>query len=558
MEKSIMSPLSRREFITRVPLAAAGAMALGHAGYCFSQTADVIVEIAHGKLRGLRENGVNIFKGIPYAGRISGGRRFLAPAPLAPWPGIRDALRLGHPSIQNPHSTYGLNEPEPDEECLVLNVWTPANDNSKRPVMFYNHGGGYTGGSGGSVAQDGANLARLFDVVVVQTNHRLGLLGYLYLDKVAGEEYAGSGNRGVLDIVEGLKWVRENIARFGGDPDNVMIFGESGGGAKTSCLYALPAAAPYFNKASIESGPGVRMAEAEVAAETTWMLLKALGIDAKGWRKLLDLPAADLLAAQGMLQMAARTETKTTIGIGSAQLGEFGPVVDGQILPAHPFDPVAPAISRDKPLMVGWNEDEYTFFGMISGDTAAFKLDETGLKKRLESEFGAEAQRIFDTYRRTRPQVSYSAIYVAIKSMLFAGTGSIRIAEKKAEQNGAPAFLYNFGYKTEFKIPGTEYAFGSGHAMDIQFKFANVAQPPPGELEKGWPGNRPERFAAMRNMAGMWTSFARAGVPAVQGQPEWPPYSLAKRPAMRIDSQCEVILDRYGEERQLWDALIRN
>ncbi len=317
-----MSPLSRREFITRAPLAAAGALALARTGFGASQTGDVIVEIAHGRLRGLRENGVSIFKGIPYGGRVSGDLRFLAPAPLAPWPGIRDALRLGHPAYQGSNSTYGLNEPAPDEECLALNVWTPATDNGKRPVVFYNHGGGYTNGSGGSVAQDGANLARLFDVVVVQTNHRLGLLGYLYLDEVAGEEYAGSGIRGVLDIVEGLKWVHENIARFGGNPDNVMICGESGGGAKTSCLYALPAAVPYFNKASIESGPGVRMAEVEVAAETTRLLLKQLQIDPANWRKLLDLPAADLLAAQVMLKMmAGMAAEKRTIGIGAARLG---------------------------------------------------------------------------------------------------------------------------------------------------------------------------------------------------------------------------------------------
>ena len=213
------------------------------------------VEMSHGKIRGARNDGVTIFKGIPYAGRVSGDRRFRRPAELQPWPGVRDALHLGAPAIQPSRP----NEPEPAEDCLFLNIWTPATDNRKRPVMFYSHGGGFVIGSGGSASQDGTNLARNFDVVVVQTNHRLGLLGFLYLDELAGSEYAGSGNQGLLDIVAALEWVNKHISVFGGDPNNVMIFGESGGGAKTSCLYAMPEAAPYFNKASIESGPGVRM-----------------------------------------------------------------------------------------------------------------------------------------------------------------------------------------------------------------------------------------------------------------------------------------------------------
>ena len=549
-----MPSLTRRNFIAHIPLITLGAMA--GTGHSSGQTEKALVEIAQGKLAGIRDNGVNIFRGIPYAGQVSGKRRFGAPAPLQPWPGIREAQQLGHPAIQVPHQTYGLNEPEPAEECLVLNVWTPANDHRKRPVMFYNHGGGYTQGSGGSVAQDGANLSRLFDVVVVQTNHRLGLLGFLYLDEVAGEEYTGSGNRGLQDIVAGLKWVHDNIARFGGDPDNVMIFGESGGAAKTACLYAMPTAAPYFNKASIESGPTVRIATPETAAATTRLLLQELHIDAKDWRKLLATPVDHLLAAQVKLsQQTAWDKVERTLGIGAAKIGEFGPVVDDKVMTAHPFAPIAPEISRHKPLMVGWNEDEYTFFGMVSGDSAAFRLDKAGLAKRLQAEFGRDAQHIMETYQQSRPQASASDIYVAIKSMIFGGIGSIHIAAKKTAQNGAPAFLYNFGYKSEMKIPGTDYALGTCHALDIQFKFANVAQPESGQLEKGWPGNRPERFSAMRNLAEMWTTFARTGKPGAQGQPEWPAYTLPQRPTMRIDSQCQILYDRFREEREMWESV---
>ena len=192
---------------------------------------------------------------------------------------MRDAVALGAPAIQ---PGQRRNEPPQSEDCLFLNVWTPAADGRKRPVMFYSHGGGFTTGSGGAGYQDGGNLARTWDVVVVATNHRLGLMGYLYLGDLGGEEYATSGNQGLLDICDGLKWVHENIEAFGGDPANVMIFGESGGGAKTSCLYAMPAAAPFFNKASIESGPGIRMMPRDAAAETTLMVLKYLGIEKSG------------------------------------------------------------------------------------------------------------------------------------------------------------------------------------------------------------------------------------------------------------------------------------
>ena len=251
--------------------------------------------------------------------------------------------------------------------------------------------------------QDGANLARNFDVVVVQTNHRLGLLGFLFLDDIAGPEYAGSGNQGLLDIVAGLKWVHQNIAAFGGDPDNVMIFGESGGGAKTSCLYAMPEAAPYFNKASIESGPGVRMNTREMAAQTTAWVLKELNIEPKDWRKLLEVPAAELLRVQFSLPFVPPFQNKRRPG---AIPSGFGPVVDGVTLPSHPFDPTAPAISANKPLMTGWNEDEYTFFAWERKDTSAFSLDFASLEAKLAEQYGSDAQRIVETYRRAMPNAS--------------------------------------------------------------------------------------------------------------------------------------------------------
>ncbi len=549
--------LNRRQFVSRITLASAAAVLpkSSFSSYYQQNTDYVNTETTHGKIRGIRTEGVNIYKGIPYAGRISGDRRFRRPEPLKPWPGIREALRLGSPAIQPPNQTYGLDEPGPAEDCLFLNVWTPANDNRKRPVMFYNHGGGFTTGSGGSVAQDGANLARFFDVVVVETNHRLGIMGFLFLDEIAGKDYAGSGNNGMLDIVDGLEWVNKNIASFGGDPSNVMIFGESGGGAKTSCLYAMPAAAPYFNKASIESGPGVRMTPLEVAAQTTAMLLKELNIDKRNWKKLLDVPVETLLEMQGKLPALAPKQTSNDKkrSIMESSPGGFSPVVDDYALPTNPFDPVAPGVSKDKPLIVGWNEDEYTFFGMMSNDKSVFSVDFDGLAGKLILQFGDDTQKIIETYRRTRPDASAVDILVAIGSMTTMGLGSVVIAERKAEQKGAPVYLYNLGYKSEVLIPGTNYPLGSPHVLDISFKFYNEQPQKDGSPGKSyWAGARPERFIASRNMAELWSTFARTGKPAAKDAPEWPGYDLDERITMRIDTRCELKADRYAEELKMW------
>lgn len=509
------------------------------------------VEISHGKIRGTRVEGVNIFKGIPYGGRVSGDRRFRRPAELKPWLGVRDALQLGAPAIQPPRQ----NEPEPAEDCLFLNIWTPANDNGKRPVMFYSHGGGFVIGSGGAVGQDGANLARNFDVVVVQTNHRLGLLGFLYLEELAGSDYKGSGNQGVLDIVLALAWVNQNIAVFGGDPDNVMIFGESGGGAKTSCLYAMPEAAPYFHKASIESGPGVRMYLPEMAAETTALVLNELNIAAKDWRKLLDVPAAELHRVQSKFPPVPPHQRKTKkSGLTEPSRGGFGPVVDGKVLPHHPFDPVATAVSQHKPLLTGWNEDEYTFFMWQSGNTSAIDLDYESLPSSLESQFGSDVQTIVDTYRQAMPHASATEIFVAISSITMMGLGSIEIAEKKAMQGAAPVYLYNFGYKSEQKIAGTDFPLGTPHAMDITFKFNNET---PASAPNPFSGNNPDRFVASHSMAELWTNFARTSVPTAVNVPDWPAYNLETRAMMRIDTQCEVIYDRFNKELAMWRGIGR-
>src|SRR5437016_1189881 len=343
--------LNRRMFLVQGSAALAGlasgsVMSTGRSGWGrSSNTKTVEAKTAYGRLRGTRKGDLVTFKGVPNAGSVSGENRFKGPPPLVPWTGVRDAFTPGPPSFQPNRPSFGVDEPVPSENCLVLNIWTPAADQRRGPVMFYNHGGGFVVGSGSTWYQDGSNVARQYDVVVVASNHRLGLLGYLFLADLAGEEYATSGNQGILDIAAALKWVRENIEAFGGDPHNVMVFGESGGGAKTSCVYALPLAKDYFNKASIESGPGVHMTPRAMATETAKMVLAELGLSDKEVPKLKEVPAEKLVEVQAAVAKKAPgnlTLSGGRSGMVVARPGGFGPVVDGTYLPNHPFDAHAP------------------------------------------------------------------------------------------------------------------------------------------------------------------------------------------------------------------------
>jgi para-nitrobenzyl esterase len=569
LSKRSSGAVTRREFVAQGSLALVCALGIpqrpAFAGA--EKSENVEVETTYGRIRGLKITGLSTFRGIPYGGSVSGANRFKAARPLQPWTGVRDALKSGSPSLQpSMRPSFGTSEGLPAEDCLYLNVWTPAADGRKRPVMFYSHGGGFTVGSGGAPYQDASNLASAWDVVVVATNHRLGLMGFLYLGELGGEEYATSGNQGLLDICEGLKWVHDNIAAFGGDPNNVMIFGESGGGAKTSCLYAMPSAAPYFNKASIESGPGIRMLPRDMAAETTMMVLKQLGLQKSEWRKLLEVPADKLLAVQvelGKLPGGPLTMNGGRRGIGGGgRPGGFGPVVDGTVLPHHPFDPEAPAISRNKPLIVGYNRDETIFFFMESHNTDVFNLTEASLKERLQKEFGAHAEDVFTTYRKSRPDASPADLYIAISTARMIGFGSITIAERKFAQHGAPVYAYIFTYESQRIVPGTQHKVGAAHALEIAYKFDLIrpeektpGQDPQQTATRTMMDTGPDSVKTAENMSQMWASFAKTGKPGAKGQPEWPAYETARRATMLINAECKVVDDPFSLERSLWEQM---
>ncbi len=515
----------------------------------------VEVETASGRIRGGHSRGALAFKAIPYAGSVSGRNRFKAPPKVTPWTGVLDATRLGPPALQAPGGTYGEHEPAYSEDCLVLNVWTPAvKDGGKRPVMVYCHGGGFTSGSGGQNIQDGSHLAAAYDVVVVAINHRLGLFGYLYLGALAGEEYAASGNQGQLDIAAALAWVKENIAGFGGDPANVMLFGESGGGFKTSALLAMPAAQGLIHKAGIQSGPMLRGTSKDVATETTLRLLTGLGLGPKDVRKLAELPAEKLLA----IQLAGR---KGALGVptrdwharhpqplnpaeaeANGQPGNWGPVVDGTVLPANPFDPAAPAIAAAIPLLIGNTRDEATFF--MRDNPAFFKSDETALARPI---FGAATDRILALYRQTRPQATAPEIGIAIMTATTFGNDTVTLADRKSLQP-APVYRYRYDFASNTPIPGTDWTFRAGHASDISLVFYNYEF-------KDLQGAGPGLAEASKAMSSYFASFARNAVPTAAGQPQWPRYDTQNRSVMLLNSQCRVVNDPDSEERQLWQSL---
>ena len=565
--------LTRRSFLAASSAALIGACVVRDASGQAARLGPPYVEVetSCGKVRGAQGTGLVRFRGIPYAGSVSGPNRFKAAPPLQSWTGVRDALEFGAPSMQPGRGR--ANEPAYAEDCLFLNVWTPAADGRKRPVMFYSHGGGFTTGSGAAGYQDGSNLARTWDVVVVATNHRLGLLGYLYLGDLGGEEYATSGNQGLEDIRDGLKWVHQNIERFGGDPNNVMIFGESGGGAKTSCLYAMPSASSYFNKASIESGPGLRLRPKDAAARTTEMVLQQLGLDKSQWRQLLEIPADKLVEIQGTVgRPAPSSQGSQSRGPSmrdnarygftySGAGGGFAPTLDGHIMDHDPFYPTAAPISKNKPLIVGYNRDEMNFFFAQNRATDVYSLTEDTLKERRDRELGANADAVLNAYKKSRPDASPADLYVAIATARFDVIGSITIAERKFAQHGAPVYMYNFVHESKRLIPGTNHIYGAAHAAEIVYKFNNVPAP-----DTGLPASQSPAGAIFGSsdqdsidtalaMSGFWSSFARTGHPSAKGQPAWPAYTTQKRATMFIDAQCKVVDNPYTLERQVWDQV---
>jgi para-nitrobenzyl esterase len=426
--------------------------------------------------------------------------------------------------------------PPESEDCLFLNIWTPGlNPAGKRPVMVWLHGGGFSSGSASALLYDGTNLSRRGNVVMVGVNHRLNVFGYTHFGDFGFPEYAHSGNAGQLDIIAALEWIRDNIERFGGDPKRVMIFGESGGGAKVCMLLGSPPARGLFHSAVVQSGPSLRVAERAGAAKAAEMLLGELGLDVKRLPEISGFATDRILAAY--FAVTARLARE---GTGAA----FRPVIDPEVIPAHPFDPTATRVSEDVPLMIGWNKTESTLF--MLEDQEAFSLDEAAMRKRVEALVGADAGRLIDAYRREFPKLSPSAIHFYIASYSRMGSGSVAIAERKSALGRAPAYLYRFDWESPYM--GGKLL--SPHGLEMPMVFDNAQKV---DILTGG-GEDAKRLAA--GMSEAWISFARKGDPntAKSGLPRWEPYDAAKRAVMVFDNRCRVEYDPQRIQREIFAA----
>lgn len=499
-----------------------------------------IVETTAGKILGSIENGIFVFKGVPYGASTAGKNRFMPPAKPEPWSGVRNALQYGHSAPQtipgSPSTLRGLDflaaggDPPgigEGEDCLVLNVWTPAlEDNGGRPVMVWCHGGAFISGSGSAPLYDGANLAKRGNGVVVTLNHRLGALGYTYLRHAGGDAFAASGNVGMLDIIAALEWVRDNISEFGGDPRRVLIFGESGGGGKVSTLLAMPSAKKLFHRAIIESGPGVLMNPLEHAIKVGDMFLAALGVKPDRIAELETIPLERIMAAQGEVN-------RKLGGFIPGMIQGFSPVVDGLSLPQHPFDPVAPEISAEVPLLIGFNRTEFTLFA--AGDPSLFSLDDAGLGRRVKMLFGDRSEAVIRAFRSDYPQENPSGLYFLIVSAYPTVAYTAKIAERRAALGKAPTFVYEFTWET----PILGGRLRSPHTIEMPFVFDNVCDP----LVQKLTGDGPEIFPLAKAVSGAWAAFAANGVPDSEEFPRWLPYSAADRNVMIIDTHRKLVKD---------------
>jgi para-nitrobenzyl esterase len=493
-------------------------------------TPSPVVSTTAGKLRGISANKVYAFKGIPYGESTEGVRRFLAPVSAKPWTGVREATELGHRSPHGPTTLIpeiaAMDRDEPvGEDCLVLNVWTPELGSvGKRPVMVFLHGGGYVTGSGGYIMYDGANLARKHDVVLITLNHRLNVFGFLHLADLGGEKYANASNVGMLDIVAALQWVRDNIAAFGGDPGNVTIFGQSGGGGKVDALMAMPAANGLFHRAIVESVAAVKGIPRDEATKSTEMLLYRVGLKAGQIDQLQKLPVDQLIAAMGA-------------GGGNPAL-PLGPVVDGRSLPGNPFDPVAPQISASVPLLTGTVETEVTFIRNQPLDPIDDATLHTRVKQILRAD-DANVDRLIAVYRNGRPGISNIDLNLILASDVGFRAGVLTQAERKAAQAKAPVYMYYFTWRS----PVRDGKLKTFHTLELPFVFDNV------DLDEAMTGTSPDRYALADRMSGAWVAFARSGNPGHKGLPNWPAFDNTQRATMIFNNQCKVLNDPNGEER---------
>ncbi len=505
------------------------------------KTVEPVVTTTAGKVEGYFREGLYVFKGIPYAAPPVGERRWLPPEPFKPWHGVRDAKKFNAIAPQNEQQMSIIRAPvhEPQsEDCLFLNIWTPGLDNAKRPVMVWIHGGGFTGGSGSGPGYNGTTLAKRGNSVVVTINYRLGALGFMNLNEVTGGKIPATGNEGLLDQIAALKWVRDNIAAFGGDPGNVTIFGESAGGMSVGCLLAMPQARGLFHRAIPQSGAASTAQTIERAGQIAELFLQTVGIKANDIAALKALTPEQLVAAQGDFMMK--------VADSHPKLGNlpFSPVIDGKELPVMPLEAVKKGESTNVAVLVGSTLNEWGLFSL--NDAAFATLTEPHAVARLRRFISADyIPGLLEAYRKARAKrgesISISDLFAAIQTDRMFRIPAVRLAEAKQKQK-QPAYHYIYTWPS----PALGGKLGACHAIELGFVF--------GSYEKNFSGEGPAADALSMKTQDAWLAFARNGDPSCESLGKWPTYG-AKRETMLLGEKCALVNDPYGEERKAWEAI---
>jgi para-nitrobenzyl esterase len=491
-----------------------------------AQLEQPVVDTLHGRVRGTERDGIRVFRGLRYGAPTGGTNRFRAPQAVEPWAGVFEADAYGDtaPQVFTRLALGGTkgNRPPIGEDCLRLNVWTPGCDDARRPVMVWLHGGGFEAGTGSMALYDGTNIARRGDVVVVTINHRLNVFGHCHLAGLAGEDFAGSANAGFLDVVAALEWVRDNIAGFGGDPGNVTIYGQSGGGRKVSIALAAPAADGLFHRAIVQSGSHLRLTPADRAEAMTVALLDALDIPRHDARRLQDVPMETLTEVNGRLR------------------GRFSPTIDGVVFDGHPWDGGAPGRSAHIPLLVGTCRTELSN-QVGSMDPTSFDITDDELPVRLERYVPAEdIPHLVELVRRSSPGASAAEVFFTIVTARGYWLDSVIQTELRAAQAGAPVYSYRVMWRTP--VEGGRRL--SPHSLDLPFVFDNVA------VAADMVGPPTDETAVLAEaMAESWIAFARTGDPNNAAVPTWAPYDLERRTVMHFDVPPVAVDDPHREER---------
>ncbi|HEX7080801.1 MAG TPA: carboxylesterase family protein [Gammaproteobacteria bacterium] len=483
-----------------------------------------------GRVRGLLKDGVHQFWCVPYGAPTGGQNRFMPPQPPAPWTGVKDHFEITfaapiEPGAEEPAPVVtALNRHTPQsEDCLTVNVFTPGLDDRARPVMVWMHGGGFSVGSGNYLLYDGTNLAKKEDVVVVAVNHRLNVFGFLHLADLGGEKWAQATNVGIQDLVAALEWVRDNIESFGGDPSRVTIFGQSGGGGKTTTLMAMPSAQGLFHRSIAQSGSAFRGIPADQASEAAERFLLKLGLRTD---QLDRLQSMDYRRIQAVYYAEPRIERLGT-----------GPVIDGRILPRNQWDPTAPAYSADVPFLTGSTETENGWVGPPPYDLP----DDEMLAHFVElaNDDPAEGRRLLDLYAQLHPDKRNQMLWLTAESDATRRWNAQELCRLKHEQGGAPAYLYFFDWYS----PVHNGRMGAYHTLDIPFVFYNL------DIAASMTGSSQERYALGHVMSAAWAAFARTGDPNHADMPHWPAFDPATYPTMMFGEEVRMRNDPNHEAR---------